>query len=140
MSYGVCRVWNTTNTVACANTSLLIEVNNISVVNQTDCQIMCMQTLNSSGTCVSTCPQYTYPSREYSNCLYCESVAYDGGTMWSRLSGLCTSSICKYWSNLTMTTNTNLSKPYVVVCEDISDPPDEVKCPYYTWVNATPSY
>ena len=104
------------------NCSASNQIAEVEGTNQTDCNLQCIVLLNSSGVCQSSCPQYTYVQRQFSNCLSCQS-AYDNGAYFSRSSSSCVSS-CKFWSDQTL----NLT--YYTICEAINDPPDGAHCPY----------
>ena len=74
----------------------------------------------------------------YANCLLCESVAYDGGQVWSRSTGKCINSVCKYFNSVTIAASSNTSTTTVLTCEDASDPPpNDANCWYYSYYNST---
>ena len=119
-------------------TGMVTEVQN-AMVNQTDCAFECTLSVNSSGTCSSSCPAYTYNSTFFGQCLYCESVAFDGGIIWSRSSQTCINTACKYIYNQTAT-SWNLSISYILTCEDVADPVNATTypwCAYFNYLNTT---
>ena len=124
ISNNLCKV----AAASCDKTFMIPEVNNITASSQIDCQVSCFQTLNSTNSCASSCPSYNYAKNMYANCLPCESVAYDGGTVWSRSAQTCINTICKYFSIILVTSNTT-----IVSCEDSSDPPpNNASCYFYS--------
>ena len=87
----------------------------------------CLESSNNSGLCNITCPLYFVQSLKYGSCDVCLSVAYDGGTTYSMGTQKCINTYCKYIT---------FAGAYTV-CEDVSDPPDIVRCPNWYVINGT---
>ena len=131
---GMCyRKIDVTN-ASCGNSTSEVIAN--STNNETECNAGCIESMNSSNVCVSSCPDFYYPQIKYGSCLACQTDEYDGGTFWSRNLGKCVSS-CKYVNNMSIAISSNSSVPYALGCEDILDPPDPAHCPYYQYINST---
>ena len=112
-----------TTDVSCPNNQISEKLESS---NQSICGSSCVEKVNNSGSCSQSCPQFNYISPKYGSCLECET-SYDGGTYFSRNTGVCVSS-CKYFNNYSAVATANSSfyanQVYQLVCEDEADPPN----------------
>ncbi|CAL5991616.1 Conserved_hypothetical protein [Hexamita inflata] len=106
----------TSSSIACNTTNSKIMITDMNAI-QKDCRFSCIfGEANNTFSCGTACQELTYIQPYFGNCLPCESVQYDNGTYWDRLSALCIQT-CTYYN-----------ATYPKICEQ---PGNLTNCPKY---------